>query len=82
MSFPPKQTSEDAARFIRRWFNWFYEHTESLEGALGGQLAYLWPAILSESQIEVSSRSAIVQLLKREGIKPTDQIWTYLDVVG
>lgn len=77
-----KLSPNQTLQFIRDWSEWFYAKSPSFRGSLGCQLAYLWPAITNGNQIEVSSRSSIVQLLKREGIKPTDRIWKYIDVVG
>jgi hypothetical protein len=66
---------------IRFWSKWFYVNTETFSGALGRQLAYLWPAIINDNQIEVSERSAIVQILKHR-VAPDSDIWGYLDIVG
>lgn len=68
--------------FIRIWSDWFYDHSSSYRGALGVQLAYLWPAIIREHQIEVSERSAIVKLLRKQKVAPDSDIWGYLDIVG
>ena len=49
---------------------------------VGKQLAYLWPAVIGDMQVEVTTKSAIVKLLKVMSVPEDDEIWTYLDVVG
>lgn len=71
---------EDRIHLILTWSTWFYDHTETFNGALGLSLAYLWPAIARGGRIEVAAHSAIVRLLKREGIPPRSEIWNYIDV--
>lgn len=66
---------------IREWSKWFYEKTNTFNGALGRQLAYLWPAIANDTQIEVSPSSAIVRLLIKEKF-PDENIWNYIDVTN
>lgn len=68
--------------FIKTWSDWFYDHTETFKGALGLQLAYLWPAYVGGRKIEVSQKSAIVQILKREKVPKDSEIWDCLDIVG
>lgn len=68
--------------FIEWWSDWFYNHTETFNGSLGRQLAYLWPAIVKDNQIEVTSRSSIVRVLREDGVPEDDHIWRYIDVGG
>jgi len=67
---------------IHFWSEWFYMNSETFNGALGKQLAYLWPAVVKDHQIEVSERSAIVKLLRKHKVAPDANIWSYLDIVG
>ena len=73
-------TDTDKVKTIQRWSKWFYDHTNTFNGAIGRELAYLWPAIINENVIEVAPNSAIVQLLKGENIDPHIEIWNYLDI--
>lgn len=82
MEGPKSRGDTEKLKLIRKWSDWFYDHTDTFRGSLGTQLAYLWPAILGDRQIEASSRSAIVQLLKRNEVPEHDDIWDYIDVVG
>lgn len=82
MADPQARSFEEKLELVLKWSDWFYEHTETFRGSLGTQLAYLWPAILKDRQIEVSSRSTIVQILKQNEVPDTDNIWDYIDVVG
>lgn len=66
--------------FIEWWSDWFYNHTESYNGALGRQLAYLWPAIVKGNKIEVTSRAAIVRVLNYMGVPKDNHIWRYIDI--
>ncbi len=77
-----KRTDAEKMKLVKKWSRWFYDHTETFGGALGRQLAYLFPAIINDHQIEVSRRSSIVKTLKRGEVPETDDIWDYIDVVG
>ena len=81
-AYEKPNTEIEICKFIEVWSDWFYNTTDSFEGALGRSLAYLWPAIVKNNQIEVSSRSAIVQHLKRHSVSEENPIWTYIDIVG
>ena len=80
MAREPK-TPPKICLFIRKWSDWFYKHTESFDGALGRQLAYLWPAVVKGEQIEVTPQSAIVRLLRRHNIQDDDTIWCFIDII-
>jgi len=75
------KTCADKCRFIAEWSDWFYNTTNSFDGALGRSLAYLWPAIVKENQIEVAPQSAIVRHLREQDVPETNIIWRYIDVV-
>ena len=66
---------------IKEWSDWFYARTDSFEGELGLQLAYLWPAIAKAHKIEVSPSSAIVRVLEQFHVPPHSPIWDYIDQV-
>jgi hypothetical protein len=76
-----EMTAVEKIEFIQDWSDWFYDHSATFEGELGRQLAYLYPAIVKDEQIEVSSESEIVKLLTDNDIAPDDPIWNYIDVV-
>lgn len=75
-------TCAGMCRFIADWSDWFYENTNSFDGALGRQLAYLWPAVVKGNQIEVVPQSAIVKRLRQAGVPASNAIWNYIDVVS
>lgn len=74
-------THEETCKFIHFWSLWFYNGTSTYSGAIGRQLAYLWPAIVDGNRIEVAKNSAIVQLLRNHGVSEKDAIWSYMDLV-
>jgi len=86
-NLPKPENDRDTCAFIAEWSDWFYEHTNTFTGALGRQLAYLWPAVVKDHQVEVSSRSAIVKLLREHKVpgdlycEDYNAIWYYFDVV-
>lgn len=57
-------------------------HADTFRWKLGLELAYLWPAVISDHQIEVSKRDPIVRMLLENGIDESCKIWDYIDVVG
>lgn len=65
---------------INYWSEWFYNHTNTFNGALGTQLAYLWPAIANDKQISVAKNSAIVVLLMKNKIPADNLIWNFIDI--
>lgn len=73
------RTAEETLWFIGWWSDWFYRHSQTYDGALGRQLAYLWPAIVRGEKIEVTGRCAITKLL-RAHVGEFDPIWNYVDV--
>lgn len=74
-------TDKEKIDFISHWSTWFYDYTDTYNGALGRQLAYLWPAVVNGNQIEVTSNSAIVKVLKRGNVGPCETIWQFIDIV-
>jgi hypothetical protein len=62
------------------WYHWFFDHTESFEGELALELAYLWPAILADQQIDTIEQGPVVQLLRQHGIDRDQNIWRYLKI--
>lgn len=73
---------DEVIDFIALWSDWFYENTESFNGAVGRSLAYLWPAIVKRERIEVTERHAIVKLLRKHDVCNADPIWQFIDVAG
>lgn len=65
---------------ISYWSKWFYDHTITFNGALGTQLAYLWPAITNGNMISVARNSAIVILLRANKVPNDDPIWDFIDI--
>jgi hypothetical protein len=76
------RTDQERIDLIRYWSQWLYDHSNTYNGALGRELAYLWPAIARADQIAVTTGHSIYQLLKR--YNPTEDwpIWDYIDVEG
>jgi hypothetical protein len=68
------------AELVEKWFTWFYDHTETFEGALGEQLAYLWPAIIKGHPIDVQESTPLLLLLRKNEVQADDMIWDYLTV--
>jgi hypothetical protein len=77
-----KRTPEQRLELIKTWSDWFYQRTESFEGELGLQLAYLWPAIAKAHVIEVSASSCIVKLLEKFLVPKHSEIWGYIDQIN
>ena len=79
------RSTEERAAIIREWSDWFYDHADTFAGHLGMQLAYLWPAVIKATQIEVEEDSPIVQLLRwvpdGDAVPADAVIWDYIDVV-
>jgi len=73
--------AKDKIKLISKWSIWFYEHTETFDGEIGRQLAYLWPAIANDSKIEVDPNSEIVSILLEHDPNMTKTIWSYMDIV-
>jgi len=67
--------------FLTHWGEWFYNMTNSFNGALGTSLAYLYMSIVKGNQIELAPNAALVQLLKRNSIPDDNPIWNYIDIV-
>ena len=65
-------------RLITKWADWFYTKTETWKGSLGTELAYLFAAIAGGRHVALSRRSALVRLLRREGVSAKDEIWKHI----
>lgn len=73
----PRQTQEERAEFVRRWYNWFFDNTDSFE-PFALDLAYLWPAILNDESIEVSENSELFVFLMTNGVERDSEIFQYI----
>jgi len=71
-------TVNERLTVISNWSKWFYDNTESFEGEIGMQLAYLWPAVVSGEQMAADENSAIVRLLRYKQVSVNEIIWDYL----
>lgn len=63
---------------VLHWYDWFLSNTESFEGELGSQLAYLWPAMLRNSYVEVWAESSLVRLLRSNDVPADADIWQHI----
>lgn len=77
-----KRSSDDRVDLINKWSHWFYDNTESFEGKLGMQLAYLWAAISKGTKIEVDPSSPLIRLLRQKQVPETELIWEYIDCLA
>jgi hypothetical protein len=75
----PRQTQEERAEFVRKWFRWFFDHTDSFE-PFALDLSYLWPAILNDESIEVDEDSELVVFLMTNGVEYDSEIFHYIRV--
>jgi len=80
----PPTTDKERVAFVKEWNEWFMENTATYKGVMGMWLAYLWPAIVKGNVIEAGPQSAIVKLLRQEGV-PEDEdeynsIWDFIDL--
>ena len=73
-------SNQQKIQLILKWSDWFVKHTNHYTESLARSLAYLWPAIASNQQIEVAPQSSIVQLLKLYKVPSEDEIWQYIDI--
>lgn len=76
-----KRSSDERVDLINKWSHWFYDNTETFEGKLGMQLAYLWAAISRGTKIEVDPSSPIVRLLEQKQVGKSELIWEYIDSI-
>ncbi len=65
-------------RLITKWADRLYAKTETWKGHLGTELAYLFAAIARDRHVALTRRSALVRLLRREGVSADDQIWRHI----
>lgn len=65
-------------RLITKWADRLYAKTETWKGSLGTELAYLFAAIARGSHVALTRRSALVRLLRREGVSTKDGIWKHI----
>lgn len=73
-----RASSSQRLRLITKWADRLYAKTETWKGPLGTELAYLFAAIARGGHIALTRRSALVRLLRREGVPATDQIWKHI----
>ena len=75
-----KLSAKKKVKLIKKWSNWFYDHTNSFEeGTIGSELAYLYAAICKDSDyVVVAKDSDLYQLLIKENISKDDKIWNYV----
>ncbi len=65
-------------RLITKWADRLYAKTETWKGPLGTELAYLFAAIARGRHVALSRRSALVRILRREGVSAKDGIWKHI----
>lgn len=65
-------------QLINKWADRLYAKTETWKGPLGTELAYLFSAIARGSHVALNRRSALVRLLRREGVSDRDAIWNHI----
>jgi endogenous inhibitor of DNA gyrase (YacG/DUF329 family) len=63
-----KRTPTKRIALVTEWYDWMMDRAETFKGELGMHLAYLWPAILKGTCIEVEPNSEIVKLLREQGV--------------
>ena len=73
--------SDDKVALIQKWACWFYDRTETWEGDLGMELAYLFKSIADGQCCEWSLGDEIVKMLKDEQIPDSDPIWEYIFIL-
>lgn len=76
----PRTIKEQRARLIAQWATRFYDLTESWNGPLGMQLAYLFAAIARGSHVALAPNSALVRLLRQAAVPSNDPVWQFLRV--
>lgn len=76
---PDKLYQQERMHLALHWYEWFLDHTDSFEGRLGMQLAYLWPAILKGTKIDCSERDPVVQILHLYEVPESDPIWQHIN---
>lgn len=64
--------------YLHRWYSWFFERTDSWENGLSTDMAYLIGAILNDLQMEITTNSEMVRLLRKHEVHRSDPIWAYL----
>lgn len=65
-------------RLITKWADRLYAKTETWKGSLGTELAYLFTAIARGGHVTLTRRSALVRLLRREGVSAKEEIWRHI----
>ena len=76
----PKTIKDQRARLISQWATRFYDMTESWNGPLGMQLAYLFAAIARDSYVALAPNSALVRLLRQAAVPSNDPVWKFLRI--
>ena len=67
-------------QLITKWADRLYTKTETWKGHLGTELAYLFAAMARGRHVALTRRSALVRLLRREGVPVEDRIWKFIVV--
>ncbi len=75
-----EMTGDQRARLIAKWASRFYDMTESWNGPLGMQLAYLFAAIARSSHVALTRNSARVRLLRQETVPANNPIWRFIQI--
>jgi len=76
----PETTGGERARLIAQWAGRLYDMTASWQGPIGMQLAYLFAAMARGSHVALKRHSALVRLLRQEGVPTSDPIWKYIRI--
>lgn len=76
----PRTIEDRRARLIAQWATRFYDLTESWNGPLGMQLAYLFAAIARGSYVALAPNSALVRLLRQAVVPSNDPVWQFLRI--
>lgn len=77
------RSASERMDLVCRVSKWIYDNTDSLEGRLGMQLAYLYPAIARAHKVECDPGSHLVELLRGRysDACPHQEVWEYIDVL-
>lgn len=79
-------TDAEKIALVKGLSDWFYENTNSFEGEIGMQLAYLWPAILKDTTIEARESSELIQCARgqwdNETLPPDHAFWKFITLTS
>ena len=76
-----KFTNEVRINHIKKWYKFFLNLTESWDGDLGVELAYLFGAMARGEKIDASTNSSVVDVLIENNIGPKESIWHYINLI-